>query len=156
MILIPITPDNLSLATEVAREIFPYEVHADGFWPAKAYAESIAVNRPRFKYYLVADGFSDVVGITGHYPPDDDKPELWLSWFGVRPSYRRGGYGARILHATHEIVARLGCYEFRLYSGDRDEERAVHRLYARLGYKMTGRGEVDGAPVLYFKIDLPL
>jgi len=33
MQLTKITSDNLAEAVSVAREIFPYEIHKDGFWP---------------------------------------------------------------------------------------------------------------------------
>jgi GNAT superfamily N-acetyltransferase len=154
MQLTKISSDNLTEAVEVAREIFPYEIHKDGFWPEVAYKMAIEEQKPNFAYYLASDG-GMVVGITGHYPPEDGKAEIWLGWYGVIPACRRKGYGAQILRATAEIIAQW-CDVLNLYSGDREEERPAHRLYLRHGFEQTGRGEVDGAPVLYFRTSIPL
>lgn len=150
-----ITSKNLARAIAAAWQIFPYETHAEGFWPEVAYKEALAEQNPRFQYYLARDG-ETLVGITGHYPPEDGQPQIWLGWFGVVPSERRKGYGVQILKATAEIIAGFGMSELNLYSGDREEERSAHRLYLRLGFEQTGLGEVDGSPVLYFKTKLPL
>lgn len=150
-----ITSENLALAIAAAWQIFPYETHAEGFWPEVAYKMAIEHQNPRFQYYLASDG-ETLVGISGHYPPEDGQPQIWLGWFGVLPSERRKGYGAEILKATAEIICGFGMEELNLYSGDREEECDAHRLYLRLGFEQTGRGEVDGDPVLYFKTKLPL
>ena len=150
-----ITTENLETAIQVAREIFPYEIHAGEFWPEAGYKEAIALNQCNFAYYLVYVE-REVVGITGHYSPEDGKPEIWIGWFGVRPAYRRNGYGTKILEATAEIISAFGCSSCKLYSGDREEERAAQRIYLRQGFELTGRGEVDGMPVLYFTAKLPL
>lgn len=154
MQLTKITADNLAEAVAVAREIFPYEIHKDGFWPEVAYKMAIEEQKENFAYYL-ATANGKVVGITGHYPPEDGKPEIWLGWYGVRPDCRCKGYGSQILRATADIIAQWGKV-LNLYSGDREEERPAHRLYLRHGFKQTGRGEVDGSPVLYFRGSIPL
>lgn len=159
--LIPITSENLALAVEMARKIFPYETHADGFWPELAYKLSIQEGNPRFRYYLActeAQAGQIYVGITGHYPPEHPPahPEIWLGWFGVLPMERRKGFGTQILHATAAIVSGFGVSELKIYSGDRDEERDAHRLYLRQGAQKIGRGRVDGAPVIYFNIPISL
>lgn len=149
-----ITSKNLGGAIAAAREIFPYEIHADGFWPEVAFKMAIKEQNPHFKYYLACiDGA--IVGITGHYPSEDGS-EIWIGWFGVIPSQRGKGYGELILRATEEEVVKMGVHELYLYTGDRDEERFAHKLYMRLGFKETGRGKIDGDPCLYFKASLPL
>ena len=155
MILEQITAANLERAIETARQIFPSEIHAEGFWPEVAYKMAIEENNPRFAYYL-AFNCESVVGITGHYPPAGGKPQIWLGWFGVLPNKRRKGYGSEILKATCQTVAAFGVSELNLYSRDQDEEPAAQRLFLRYGFEQTGRGEVDGDPVLYFKTKLPL
>jgi GNAT superfamily N-acetyltransferase len=150
-----ITSENLAKAIAAAWLIFPYETHAEGFWPEVAYKMAIEQQNPRFAYYLARDT-EKIVGITGHDPAEDGEPEMWLGWFGVLPTERRKGYGSKILLATCEIISGFGISSFYLYSGDRKEERAAHRLYRRNGLKQIGRGEVDGDPVLYFKTKLPL
>lgn len=148
IVLQPITAANLADAVAVARIVFPYEVHADGFWPEIAYRESIAAQDPRLLYYVVYEG-DEIVGITGHYP---ENARMGLGWFGVIPEARQRGLGERILRATIEIVTALGATELNLYSEDREEERAAHRLYRRLGFvREAGK---DG--LLYFGAKLPL
>jgi len=150
-----ITSKNLAKAIAAAWEICPYETHAEGFWPEVAYKMAIEQRNPRFAYYLARDT-EKIVGITGHDPAEDGQPEMWLGWFGVLPTERRKGYGSKILLATCEIIGGFGISSLYIYSGDREEERAAHRLYLRNGFEQIGRGKVDGDPVLYFKTKLPL
>jgi GNAT superfamily N-acetyltransferase len=150
-----ITSENLAKAIATAWQIFPYERHAEGFWPELTYKMAIEQQNPRFAYYLARDT-KKIVGITGHYPARYGQPKMWLGWFGVLPAERRKGYGSKILLATCEIVGGFGISSFHIYSGDCEEERAAHRLYLRTGFEQTGRGQVDGEPVLYFKTKLPL
>ena len=88
MTLEKITLENLTEAIAAAHEIFPYETHADGFWPEKAYRESIEKHWDNFAYYLAKTG-GEIVGITGHYPPEDGSPEMWVRWFGDPPGFSR-------------------------------------------------------------------
>lgn len=150
-----ITSQNLAKAVATAWQIFPYETHAEGFWPEVAYKMAIEQRNPRFVYYLARDT-EKIVGITGHDPTEDEQTEMWLGWFGVLPAERRKGYGSKILLATCEIISGFGVSSLYVYSGDREEERAAHRLYLRNGFEQAGRGIVDGDPVLYFKTRLPL
>jgi GNAT superfamily N-acetyltransferase len=150
-----ITSKNLAKAIAAAWQIFPYETHAEGFWPEVAFKMAIAQRNSRFAYYLARDS-DKIVGITGHDPAEDGQPEMWLGWFGVLPAERRKGYGSKILLATCEIIGGFGISSLYIYSGDREDERAAHRLYLRTGFKQIGWGEVDGEPVLYFETKLPL
>ncbi|MDX6766417.1 MAG: GNAT family N-acetyltransferase [Candidatus Methylacidiphilales bacterium] len=144
-----VTTENVGQAIAAAREIFPYEIHADGFWPENAYRDSIRKGHPNFAYYLAKmDG--DVVGITGHYPPGSLGREIWVGWFGIRPAHRHQGHGTALLAQTCRMLEVLGQRKIRLYSGDREEERPAQRLYVRAGFHVVGRGSVDGKPVLFF------
>src|SRR5215475_3002678 len=69
-----ITSKNLAKAIAAAWKIFPYETHADGFWPEVAYKMAIKQQNPRFAYYLARDT-EKIVGITGHDPVEDGEPE---------------------------------------------------------------------------------
>ena len=150
-----ITSKNLAKAIAAAWQIFPYETHAQGFWPEIAYKMAIEQRSSRFAYYLARDN-EKIVGITGHDPAEDGQAEMWLGWFGVLPAERRKGYGSKILLATCEIISGFGISSLYLYSGDREEERAAQRLYLRNGFEQTGWGKMDGDRVLYFKTKLPL
>jgi len=144
-----ITNANLELAIKIAKEIFPYEIHDGKFWPESAYKEAIDKNWFNFTYFIAYHELSPV-GITGYYPPDDDKPDIWVGWFGVLPKFRKRGFGENILGETIRIVKLMGAKTLCLYSGDREEEFAAHRLYLKMGFKETERGEVDSSPVIYF------
>jgi GNAT superfamily N-acetyltransferase len=151
-----VNTDNLPLAVSLARKVFPYEIHSDGFWPELAYKMSIAENDPNFKYYIAFQN-NEPVGISGHYSEREKNPvEIWLGWFGVVPEARRNGRGTLILLSTAQIIHGLGFKELNLYSGDREEERNAHKLYLKHGFDKVGSGKVDGLPVLYFKANLPL
>ena len=120
-----------------------------------AYIESIELQQRDFVYYLVLED-DNVVGITGHYPPEDGKKQIWLGWFGVRPQYRGAGWGEKILKATAQVVALQGVTEMFIYSGDRAEERNAHRLYEKNGFKMTGKGKVAGEASIFFRGPVPV
>ena len=61
-----------------------------------------------------------------------------------------------ILLATTELIGDFGISSLYVYSGDREEERAAHRLYLRNGFEQLGWGKMKGDRVLYFKTKLPL
>ena len=149
-----ITSANLAEAIAAAWQIFPYEGHAEGFRPEVAYKMAIKRQNPRFAYYLARDT-EKIVGITGYDPAEAGQTEMWLGWFGVLPTERRKGYGSKILLATCEMIRRFGISSVYIYSADREEERAAHRLYLRNGFEQVGWGKVDGQPVLYFETKLP-
>ena len=145
-----ITESNLNEAVEIAKLVFPYESHADGFWPEVAYKMAIEEQNERFAYYIAKNnGIS--LGITGHYPPDDNNPNnVWLGWFGIIPAMRRRGFGSILFLKTTTLLANFGMTTLNLYSGDREEERPAHEFYKKFGLKETHRGDVDGSPVIYF------
>ena len=154
MTLEKVNPDNLALALATAKAVFPYELRDGKMSMEEAYVEAIGKDWPHFAYYIAKDE-GRIIGITGHYPPEDDSKEIWLGWFGVLPDARGHGWGTMILHETCRIVASLGATEMHIYSGDRPEERKAHALYIRNGFKHTGNGSVAGEPVLFFRGPVP-
>ncbi len=148
-----ITKRNLQLAIKSAKAIFPYEVHQNEFWPETAYRMSIDEGVDDFAYYLVRNTNNNVIGITGHYPAERNKKQGWIGWYGVMPRFRRRGFGQKILLKTIDIMQKkLKMTTVHLWSGDRDEERAAHRLYLLNGFKQTRRGIIDNEPAIYFKL----
>lgn len=150
MTLVKITQDNLEQAVETALQIFPEEIHDDGFWPEKAYKSSIRCENEEFSYYIVYHNY-EIVGITGHYISYD---KIWLGWFGVKRKFRKHGLGKDILKATADIAYSFGYYKLSLYTSAKTEY--VHRFYENNGFEEYRRGYVDGLPVVYFSADLPL
>lgn len=147
----PLTLDNLTQAVTTARQIFPHAGSADCFRPEATYRRSLQHPEDRMQHYLAQDGDS-LVGVCGHYPDWNAPQRLWLGWFGVLPEQRRKGYGARILQHMQNLTRQMGATELRLYSSVLDQP--AHRLYRRLGFELLGEGQVEGEPVLYFRIPL--
>ena len=156
MILERITAANLDEALKVAAEIFPYEVKNGKLsFEDDAYRASIQENKQDFAYYLARNARGIVVGITGFYREDDGT--MWLGWFGVVPGHRGKNFGEKILRATAEMVESYGWVSsLFIYTGQRQEEHHAHRLYERLGFVLTGTGEVAGEPVFFYRGPVPL
>lgn len=155
MTLIKITNKNVGVAIDAAWQIFPYEVHNGVFWPKYAYNESIQENNDRFAYYLAYHNYS-LVGITGHYPDDEDYEKMWVGWFGILPHWRGKGLGSLLLTTLCDKLYDMGITKLHLYSGDRPEEENAHKMYIKHGFEHYRNGTIDGEPVLYFKVELPL
>jgi GNAT superfamily N-acetyltransferase len=150
----PISDRNLEVALEVARGIFPYEVNNGKLtFEDDAYRDSIAECKSDFSYSLVRES-GVAVGLTGWYREDDGT--MWLGWFGVVRSCRGRGLGTQILRMTADIVAGFGVKEMFIYSGQRREEHAAHRLYTDNGFINTGLGIVNEEPVLFFRGSVPI
>ena len=152
-----VTNENLALALQLGTNIFPYEVHDGHLSYEDAYRDSIKEQNPKFAYFLVyldQPLVTKLVGVTGYYQEDDGS--FWLGWFGVSTFHRGNGYGEKILQVTAQMVADLGAKELSIYSGDREEERYAHRLYAKNGFLPTGKGLVEAEPSIFFKGEVPI
>ncbi|MCE9585583.1 hypothetical protein K8Q94_03100 [Candidatus Nomurabacteria bacterium] len=79
--LIPVRPENLEKAIQIAREIFPYENSNDGeFLPEKEYKMSLKDFKKFFNLFLV-EYENQIIGITGfyrNYRRLRQTKELWL------------------------------------------------------------------------------
>lgn len=122
---IPITNDNINLATKIQQEIFPGESAYEH------YRYTINKNEEYEKYYLVYDK-DKIIGITGTYSnePLEETNSLWLGWYGVRPPERKKGYGTQILKDTIELAKQLSAKYpikyFRLYTDISENKESLH------------------------------
>ena len=132
-----VTNNNLELAIEVQRNIFPNE---DGTINLKICADPSLVK----KYYGKKENFRQIfvswickddeykpIGITGIYSYFEYPQDAWLSWFGVLPEHRELGYGERILKWTMNKSKKLGFNNLRLYTDLKDNFKAVE-LYKKI------------------------
>ena len=70
----------------------------------------------------------------------------------VHPDCQRRGFGAAILRALESRAAELGCKTLHLETTF--QQTAARGLYARFGYKETGRTVVAGFDVILFEKSL--
>ncbi len=150
----PIEPENLEQAVAIAQEIFPYEVHPEGgFWPETAYKMAIEAKDPKWVYHIVKCGMT-AVGITGHYPDDDEPNTLWLGWFGIREGHRRQGHGLSALLETVLKMQSLGANKVKSYCGVRPEEAMAHPFYKLAGFNFVEEIEVEGKPCKVYELPI--
>jgi len=79
----------------------------------------------------------EVVGVSGLYrQPGMAESVCWVGWFGIRPRFRRQGFGKRAMHALIDFARSLGCKELWVYTGS-ENEIAVS-FYKGLGFQIFG------------------
>jgi len=70
-------------------------------------------------FLLKAEG--DVVGVSGLYrQPGMAETVCWVGWFGIRPRFRRQGFGKRAMHALIDFARHTGVKELWVYTGSSD------------------------------------
>jgi RimJ/RimL family protein N-acetyltransferase len=66
----------------------------------------------------------EVVGVSGLYrQPGMPRTVCWVGWFGVRPPFRRRGYGSAAIHALAKHARTMDCKELWVYTGSSDSSR---------------------------------
>ena len=93
-------------------------------------------------FLLRAEG--DVLGVSGLYrQPGMAETVCWVGWFGIRPRFRRQGFGAGAIHALIEFARSLDCKELWVYTGSSDH--VAVGFYQSLGFESLGTA-ADWAP----------
>jgi RimJ/RimL family protein N-acetyltransferase len=93
-------------------------------------------------FLLRAEG--NVVGVSGLYrQPGMAETVCWLGWFGIRPRFRRQGFGRNAMYALIEFARSLDCKELWVYTGSSDHVAVV--FYQSLGFELLGTA-ADWAP----------
>ena len=96
-----------------------------------------------WKVFLLRAG-GEVVGISGLYrQPGMAETVCWVGWFGIRPRFRRQGFGAGAIHALIEFARSLDCKELWVYTGSSDH--VAVGFYQSLGFESLGTA-ADWAP----------
>ena len=129
---VPITKENIILATDIEMTIFP------NFCGFNSYLRAYNKGRP---YWLVFDEGDNIIGISGiyEYPELGESQTAWLGWFGVLKKYRGYGYGRQILIETINRAKALGYNTLRLYSSKRQDlcPNAVE-FYSKISSEYNG------------------
>lgn len=108
-IYVPVTAENIVLATQIELTIFP------GMCAYLSYAKALDTDG----YFIVfKDG--EAIGITGLYTDESlcEEGTVWLGWYGLLPPYRKQGLGRAILCDTIEHARKAGYETFRLYTSE--------------------------------------
>jgi ribosomal protein S18 acetylase RimI-like enzyme len=93
---------------------------------------------------FLARARGDVVGVSGLYrQPGMPHNVCWIGWFGIRPRFRREGFGTRAIHALFDVTRSIGCQELWVYTGSSDD--AAVCFYKSLGFEVLGSA-ADWAP----------
>jgi ribosomal protein S18 acetylase RimI-like enzyme len=89
-----------------------------------------------WKVFLLTAG-GDVVGVSGLYrQPGMAATVCWVGWFGVRPQFRRQGFGKHAMDALIDFARHLGVEELWVYTGSSDT--IAVDFYRSLGFKVLG------------------
>jgi RimJ/RimL family protein N-acetyltransferase len=86
----------------------------------------------------------EIVGLCGLYKMSETPASLaWLGWFGIRPAFRRRGYGSSTIHSLSDRTREMDCNELWVYTSPSDE--AARHFYTKLGFQLLGLAR-DYAP----------
>src|SRR6516162_2446435 len=76
----------------------------------------------------------EIIGVSGLYrQPGMEQTAYWVGWFGIRPRFRRHGFGIRAMHRLIGFARGLGCKEFWVYTGSADD--IAVSFYKSLGFE---------------------
>ena len=79
----------------------------------------------------------EVIGVSGLYRQPGMAPTVcWLGWFGIRPQFRRQGFGRKAANALFNIARDLGSKELWVYTGSSDDIAIA--FYKSLGFELLG------------------
>ncbi len=80
-----------------------------------------------------------VIGTTGLYTMKNDPTAQWLGWMSVDPDHRGQGIGRALLHHAIGTARSEGTEMLRLYTSDREGERAAQEMYQNHGLQEVRR-----------------
>jgi GNAT superfamily N-acetyltransferase len=93
-------------------------------------------------FLLRAEG--DVVGVSGLYrQPSMAETVCWVGWFGIRPRFRRQGFGKCAMVALIDFAQHTGVKEPWVYTGSSDN--ITVSFYRSLSFEELGAA-ADWAP----------
>ena len=124
-----ITENNLDLAINIQREIFPRENGKANF--LESFDEQKLLPSKLSKEYFLVYKDTNPIGLWGHYCLQE-KNEVWLGWFGVVQKERKHGYGTTIFKIFESWAKDNGFDTIRLYTDEVDNAIAC-KLYEKMG-----------------------
>src|SRR6516164_8963379 len=67
-----------------------------------------------------------VAGVSGLYrQPGMPEKVCWVGWFGIRPRFRRQGFGTRAMYLLWDFARSIAGQELWVYTGSSDEYRGA-------------------------------
>jgi RimJ/RimL family protein N-acetyltransferase len=86
----------------------------------------------------------EIVGVSGLYrQPGMAETVCWVGWFGIRPRFRRQGFGTGAMRALIQFARSLDYKELWVYTGSSDH--VAVGFYQSLGFELLGT-TADWAP----------
>jgi RimJ/RimL family protein N-acetyltransferase len=80
---------------------------------------------------------TETVGVIGLYRQRDMDPHTyWVGWFGIRPGFRRRGYGARAIQSLGAIAGSVGGQTLWVYT--EPTNLAAIQFYLQMGFTIVG------------------
>jgi ribosomal protein S18 acetylase RimI-like enzyme len=93
---------------------------------------------------LLVRARGDAVGVSGLYrQPGMAETVCWVGWFGIRPRFRRQGFGKHAMHALIDFARHIAVKELWVYTGSSDN--IAVNFYRSLGFEVLGAA-ADWAP----------
>src|SRR5215469_10327135 len=79
----------------------------------------------------------EIIGVSGLYrQPGMEQTVYWVGWFGIRPRFRRQGFGRRAMRRLIGFARGLGCKQLWVYTGSADD--IAVSFYKGLGFEIMG------------------
>jgi ribosomal protein S18 acetylase RimI-like enzyme len=89
-----------------------------------------------WKVFLVR-ARGDTVGVSGLYRQTGMPQSVcWVGWFGIRPRFRREGFGTNALCALFNVARSIGGQELWVYTGSSDD--VAVSFYKSVGFEALG------------------
>jgi ribosomal protein S18 acetylase RimI-like enzyme len=86
---------------------------------------------------LLVRARGDVVGVSGLYrQPGMPHNVCWVGWFGIRPRFRREGFGTSAMDALIDLARSFGCQQLWVYTGSSDD--VAVSFYKSLAFEVLG------------------
>jgi len=89
-----------------------------------------------WKVFLLRSA-GQVVGVSGLYwQPGMPETVCWVGWFGIRPGFRRQGFGTRAMYLLCDFARSIASQELWVYTGSSDD--IAVRFYKSLAFEVLG------------------
>lgn len=161
---VALTPALVESTITLVESIFPYESRdnirlavGSSIDPQLAIERTKKWDCPWNCYWVVLGNRSQVIGVTGLYELDEDRPTAdWIGWFGVAPEARGQGLGTRLLRYTIDQARQRQKRYLRLYTSDHPNEAQANTLYERHGFPVfrTERDPESSLTIRYRQLEL--
>ena len=97
----------------------------------------------------------ETVGGIGLYQQVETPPSIvWVGWFGVRPSFRRRGFGMMMIDFLKQKARDYSFKELWVFT-EQENEGAL-KFYEKLGFKRLSEYEINNAGTTHDSTDVVL